>query len=71
MDFGQECHKGDTVSFSVPYIRKYVILTCLIMSDVNFDHLVKAMLTHFNCKVTNFAFEIKLQVKKKDYFKVL
>lgn len=34
MHFRQEYHENDTVSFSVHYIKGFMMLTCLFTSDV-------------------------------------
>ncbi|XP_073859303.1 PDZ domain-containing protein GIPC2 isoform X4 [Macaca fascicularis] len=43
--FIKENYVSDAVSFSVQHIRRYVILVCLIVCDVNFCHLSEVVST--------------------------
>lgn len=54
----RECHRNDAV-FSLHPIEWYMILICLVVSDVPFDHMIKMVSASvFHCEFTVFLFVI-------------
>lgn len=58
-EFLAKWHNRNYVSLSVCYIKRFMMLTCLIIGHVNLDHLVMLVSTRFfHCKVNIFPFVI-------------
>lgn len=54
--FWQSYHRSDVASWE-PRIRRYQLLTCPVIGDINFDHLLKVVAaSYLYCKVTIFCF---------------
>lgn len=57
MRFLEDCYRDGVAPFSVHHIRRYMMHVYLITSDINLDHLVKAVFgSCLYCKVTIILF---------------
>lgn len=58
MHFWQEYQRSDALFFSV-HIRSHSLSIILIISDVDFDHMIKVLSARFlNCKLMFFPFQL-------------